>query len=252
DDQAAEDLVHHPAGGEPLDPAADHRDRLHPLRLPPDPRAGALAAREGVRRGGGCPGRRQLARGLPRGPAERPVDGDCAAAADDRDHDPDRVGALVPVDRCAAPEGKLGDDRRGRADSALHAALGRDRAGNHDRADRAGAERLRRRPARRARPALEGEDEVTMVTFAVRRLLGLIAVMLVLSVLVFLIFFETPGVDPARLMAGRNPNQATINAIRHEFGLDRPLPVRYALMMKRMFITRDLISYGSHTRVIPE
>src|SRR5919201_4404422 len=91
-----------------------------------------------------------------------------------------------------------------------------------------------------------------MATFIVRRLLGLIAVMFVLSVLVFLLFFETPGVDPARLMAGRNPSPTTIANIRHEFGLDRSLPVRYGLMMKRMFITRDLISYGSHTRVIPE
>jgi len=91
-----------------------------------------------------------------------------------------------------------------------------------------------------------------VLTFIVRRLLGLVAVMFVLSILVFLIFFETPGVDPARLMAGRNPSPQTIANIRHEFGLDRPLPVRYALMMKRMFITRDLISYGSHTKVIPE
>jgi peptide/nickel transport system permease protein len=91
-----------------------------------------------------------------------------------------------------------------------------------------------------------------VLTFVVRRLLGLVAVMFVLSILVFLIFFETPGVDPARLMAGRNPSPQTIANIRHEFGLDRPLPVRYALMMKRMFITRDLISYGSHTKVIPE
>ena len=91
-----------------------------------------------------------------------------------------------------------------------------------------------------------------MLAFVVRRLLGLVAVMFVLSILVFLIFFETPGVDPARLMAGRNPSPQTIANIRHEFGLDRPLPVRYALMMKRLFITRDLISYGSHTKVIPE
>jgi peptide/nickel transport system permease protein len=91
-----------------------------------------------------------------------------------------------------------------------------------------------------------------MVTFAIRRVIGLIVVLFVLSVLVFLIFFETPGVDPARLMAGRNPNQQTIDQIRHEFSLDRPLPVQYAVMMKKMFITRDLISYGSHTKVIPE
>jgi peptide/nickel transport system permease protein len=77
-------------------------------------------------------------------------------------------------------------------------------------------------------------------------------VLFAISVLVFLIFFATPGVDPARQMAGRNPSAETIKNIKHEFGLDRSLPVRYGLMMKHMFITRDLISYGSHTRVIPE
>jgi peptide/nickel transport system permease protein len=88
--------------------------------------------------------------------------------------------------------------------------------------------------------------------FVIRRLLGLAAVLWVLSILVFLIFFATPGIDPARRMAGRNPSQQTIEQIRHEFGLDRSLPVQYVLMMKRLFVTRDLISYGSHTKVIPE
>src|SRR5256885_1878490 len=91
-----------------------------------------------------------------------------------------------------------------------------------------------------------------MLTFVVRRLIGLIAVMFALSVLVFLIFFETPGVDPARLMAGRHPDPQTIENIKHEFGLDRPLPVQYALMMKHMLISRDLISYGTRTKVVPE
>jgi peptide/nickel transport system permease protein len=53
-------------------------------------------------------------------------------------------------------------------------------------------------------------------------------------------------------MAGRNPTAETIKNIKHEFGLDRPLPVQYGLMMKHIFISRDLISYGSHTKVIPE
>jgi peptide/nickel transport system permease protein len=91
-----------------------------------------------------------------------------------------------------------------------------------------------------------------VAAFAVRRLTGLVAVMFALSVIVFLIFFATPGVDPAVRMAGRNPNPITIANIKHEFGLDRSLPVQYVLMMKKMFITRDLISYGSHTKVIPE
>jgi peptide/nickel transport system permease protein len=91
-----------------------------------------------------------------------------------------------------------------------------------------------------------------VATFAIRRALWLLVVLFAISVLVFLIFFATPGVDPARQMAGRNPSPETIKNIKHEFGLDRPLPVRYGLLMKHMFISRDLISYGSHTRVIPE
>ena len=91
-----------------------------------------------------------------------------------------------------------------------------------------------------------------MAAFIVRRLLWMLVVLFAITVLVFLIFFATPGVDPARQMAGRNPSAATIRSIKHEFGLDRSLPVRYGLMMKHMFISRDLISYGSHTRVIPE
>jgi peptide/nickel transport system permease protein len=91
-----------------------------------------------------------------------------------------------------------------------------------------------------------------VLAFAVRRLVGLVAVMLALSILVFLIFFATPGVDPARRMAGRNPSEATIRQIKHEFALDRSKPEQYAIMMKKLFITRDLISYGSHTDVIPE
>jgi len=91
-----------------------------------------------------------------------------------------------------------------------------------------------------------------VATFIVRRVLWLIVVLFAISVLVFLIFFAIPGVDPARQMAGRNPTAETIRNIKHEFGLDRPLPVRYGLMMKHIFISRDLISYGSHTKVIPE
>ena len=91
-----------------------------------------------------------------------------------------------------------------------------------------------------------------MATFIVRRVLWLVVVLFAVSVLVFLIFFATPGVDPARQMAGRNPTAETIKNIKHEFGLDRPLPVQYGLMMKHIFVSRDLISYGSHTKVIPE
>jgi peptide/nickel transport system permease protein len=89
-------------------------------------------------------------------------------------------------------------------------------------------------------------------TFIVRRLIGLVLVLFAISVMTFLIFFATPGVDPARQLAGRNPDPTTIAAVRHQFGLDRPLPIRYALMMKRLFISRDLVSYGNQAlKVVP-
>ena len=92
-----------------------------------------------------------------------------------------------------------------------------------------------------------------MLTFIIRRLIGTVAVMFGISVLVFLIFFATPGVDPARQLAGRNPSPSSIRLIRHQFGLDRPLPVRYLIMMQKLFISRDLVSYSNQgEHVVPE
>ncbi len=92
-----------------------------------------------------------------------------------------------------------------------------------------------------------------MAAFLVRRFLQLILVMFVISAVVFLIFFHTPGIDPTRQIAGRNPSAAAVKEIRHQFGLDRPLPVQYALMMKKIFITRDLVSYSNQgQKIVPE
>ena len=89
-----------------------------------------------------------------------------------------------------------------------------------------------------------------MLAFVVRRIIGLVVVLFAITVLVFLIFFSTPGIDPSARLAGRNPSPATVAAVKHEFGLDRPLPVRYALMMKRLFISRDLVSYGNQALLV--
>jgi len=72
-------------------------------------------------------------------------------------------------------------------------------------------------------------------------------------VLVFIIFFKTPGVDPARALAGRTPTPQTLAEIRAQFGLNRPLPVQYGLMMKHLFIDRSLVSYSNQGElVVPE
>jgi peptide/nickel transport system permease protein len=92
-----------------------------------------------------------------------------------------------------------------------------------------------------------------MLRFVARRAASMVLVMFAISVLVFLIFFATPGVDPAARIAGRNADQATLRAVRKDFGLDKPMPVQYGLMMKKLFISRDLESFVNRgAKVIPE
>jgi peptide/nickel transport system permease protein len=92
-----------------------------------------------------------------------------------------------------------------------------------------------------------------VTTFIIRRLMWTFLVMFVITLAVFMIFFHTPGVDPVRQIAGRNPSASALKEIRHQFGLDRSLPVQYGLMMKKLFVTRDLVSYSNQGQaVIPE
>jgi peptide/nickel transport system permease protein len=92
-----------------------------------------------------------------------------------------------------------------------------------------------------------------MTRFILRRTVSTIGVLFALSVLVFLIFFAIPGIDPARQLAGRNPTPQTLATIRHTFGLDRPLPVQYWRLMSHLFISRDLQSYTNRgVKVVPE
>ncbi|NKN35837.1 ABC transporter permease [Agrobacterium sp. a22-2] len=89
--------------------------------------------------------------------------------------------------------------------------------------------------------------------FAVLQRLGqMLFVMFGISALVFLIFFATPGSDPAARLAGRNASPETVEAIRREFGFDRPLPVQYGVMMTKLFVTQDLTSFVNRGyRVVP-
>ncbi|MEV0486922.1 ABC transporter permease [Streptomyces sp. NPDC050508] len=92
-----------------------------------------------------------------------------------------------------------------------------------------------------------------MLRFIVKRFASALLVMFAISVLVFLIFFATPGVDPAARIAGRNADPATLAQVRHSFGLDRPMPIRYLLMMRHLLIDRDLESFVNRgSRVIPQ
>jgi peptide/nickel transport system permease protein len=92
-----------------------------------------------------------------------------------------------------------------------------------------------------------------MLSVLIRRFIQMIFVMLGISILVFLIFFATPGANPAARIAGRNATPEVLAAVTHDFGLDQPLPVQYVLMMKKLFVTRDLSSFVNRgQQVIPE
>jgi hypothetical protein len=62
--------------------------------------------------------------------------------------------------------------------------------------------------------------------FAVRRLIGLIAIFVVLLVVSFLIVQLIPG-DPAAALAGANADLADIERVRQQLGLDQPLWQRF-------------------------
>jgi peptide/nickel transport system permease protein len=92
-----------------------------------------------------------------------------------------------------------------------------------------------------------------MIAFLLRRLASMIFILFAISVLTFLIFFATPGVDPAARIAGKNADPQTLAQVRASFGLDRPLPIRYALLMKHLFIDGDLTSYVNRgQKVLPQ
>jgi peptide/nickel transport system permease protein len=90
-----------------------------------------------------------------------------------------------------------------------------------------------------------------MTGFVVRRLAQMVVVLLAVSILTFLIFNVIPGDDPAVRMAGKNPTDTKIEAIREEWNFDDPLYVQYVTTMKKVF-TGDLISYTTQLDVVEE
>jgi len=70
-----------------------------------------------------------------------------------------------------------------------------------------------------------------MYKFLARRLLSTIPVLAIVAVLVFLMLRLTPG-DPAAILAGDAANTDQIARIREGLGLDRPLPVQFAIWAK--------------------
>lgn len=67
-----------------------------------------------------------------------------------------------------------------------------------------------------------------MFTYILRRLLFMIPVALLVSFLTFMLLHLIPG-DPARVLLGEEATPQTVAALQHQLGLDKPLPVQFAL-----------------------
>ena len=65
-----------------------------------------------------------------------------------------------------------------------------------------------------------------MLAYIVKRLLGLAPTLLLVGILVFLLVHLLPG-DPARLAAGPDATPETVQLVRQDLGLDRPLPQQF-------------------------
>jgi len=65
-----------------------------------------------------------------------------------------------------------------------------------------------------------------MLQYVIKRLLGLIPTLLIVAALVFLFIHLLPG-DPARLAAGPEATPETVELVRQDLGLDRPLSEQF-------------------------
>jgi len=77
-----------------------------------------------------------------------------------------------------------------------------------------------------------------MIKYFLKRLISILPVLFVVSILAFAFVHLLPG-DPARMMAGTDADEATVEMLRKEMGMDRPLPIQYLTYMKNM-ATGDL------------
>ncbi|WP_199085358.1 ABC transporter permease [Bosea sp. ASV33] len=87
-----------------------------------------------------------------------------------------------------------------------------------------------------------------MPTLIARRLAQLVPTILLLSVIIFSLQHLLPG-DPALVLAGENPDEATLAAIRAQYHLDQPLIVQYLYWLKGV-ATGDLGESMRHNRPV--
>jgi peptide/nickel transport system permease protein len=90
-----------------------------------------------------------------------------------------------------------------------------------------------------------------MASFIARRILIAIPVLIGISLIVFLML-HTAGGDPAQLKLGARADASSIADLRHEMGIDRPLPIQYFDFLSHALIGDFGRSYRSNAPVADE
>lgn len=74
-----------------------------------------------------------------------------------------------------------------------------------------------------------------MLTYIIRRSLMAVPILIGVATITFLLSFVLVPGDPVRMIMGQHADQATIESIRQEMGLDKPLAVQYVNFILKIF-----------------
>ncbi|WP_099159641.1 glutathione ABC transporter permease GsiC [Virgibacillus ndiopensis] len=73
-----------------------------------------------------------------------------------------------------------------------------------------------------------------MLQYVVKRLIGIIPILFLVSIFIFLFVHLIPG-DPARLVAGQDATLQDVEVVRQELGLDQPIHIQYFNFISGIF-----------------
>jgi len=82
-----------------------------------------------------------------------------------------------------------------------------------------------------------------MLRFLVRRFLGAVITLVIISAITFMLFYAVPR-DPARIACGKVCTPETLEVIRHNMGITDPLPVQYWHWLSAIFAGREYTGFG--------
>lgn len=82
-----------------------------------------------------------------------------------------------------------------------------------------------------------------MFRFLVRRVIGALVILLIISAISFLLFYAAPR-DPARVACGKLCTPETLALVKKNLGINEPVPLQYWHWLEGIFVGRDYPTYG--------